>query len=497
MYLVCKLLYVAVFALLSAAPPYLPLYYHDVLGFSSDQIGFVLAIAPFIQSISCPLWSVLVDKFPRWHGTVMAITSFIGGASVMGIMVMGHIISVESIPKKFIPELSNSMLVAITSALALAFAFFSLPNMSLVDSAVMKILGPNKILYGEQRLWGSVSAGLTILIVGQLVSITGNLDALFWVFGGSTVVFITLCLFTNISSTDPSYMMISEIGGEPNRNNRLVPIMTGNSEKYLNNNRINNYSSITQDLPDLTKLNSIASHTVREEADETLDTIGLDLGLSISRIASIDHSIASIIEHHEELPPVNVFKSLRVVTFLSTTLFFGFVLSIIVNFLFLFLSRDLLMPASWIGWTGPTSGITELMCFCFSKQLTEKFGVTNMIVAAHVATILRCLAYTILAPDSLLTNISALLLQTLHGIGFGIFWATSVSEVDSFFPPEQRSIAQGLLGALHAGLGQGIGAFCGGYLYEYLGAIWMFRVAAAVAALNMGVFCLGRLERFN
>lgn len=167
-------------------------------------------------------------------------------------------------------------------------------------------------------------------------------------------------------------MVASEIGEEPSRNSRLVPIMTENSEKYLNNNRIHNYSSITQDVPDLTKLNSVASHTVRDEADETLDVVGLDLGLSISRIASIDHSIASIIEHHEELSPVSVFKSVRVVTFLSTTLFFGFVLSIIVNFLFLFLSRDLLMPASWIGWTGPTSGITELLCFCFSKQVNKK-----------------------------------------------------------------------------------------------------------------------------
>jgi hypothetical protein len=167
-------------------------------------------------------------------------------------------------------------------------------------------------------------------------------------------------------------MVVSEIGEEPSRNSRLVPIMTENSEKYLNNNRIHNYSSITQDVPGLTKLNSVASHTVRDEADETLDVVGLDLGLSISRIASIDHSIASIIEHHEELPPVSVFKSVRVVTFLSTTLFFGFVLSIIVNFLFLFLSRDLLMPASWIGWTGPTSGITELLCFYFSKQVNKK-----------------------------------------------------------------------------------------------------------------------------
>jgi hypothetical protein len=38
-----------------------------------------------------------------------------------------------------------------------------------------------------------------------------------------------------------------------------------------------------------------------------------------------------------------------------------------------------------------------------------------MILIAHVATIARCLVYTILTPDSFITNVSALSLQTLHG----------------------------------------------------------------------------------
>lgn len=125
------------------------------------------------------------------------------------------------------------------------------------------------------------------------------------------------------------------------------------------------------------------------------------------------------------------------------------------------------------------------------------FGVTNMILTAHIATIARCLVYTVLKPDSFMTNVSALSLQTLHGVGFGIFWATAVSEIDGFFPPEQRSVAQGILGALHFGLGTGLGALIGGYLYEYFGAIWMFRIAAAVATVNMVIFYIGRLNRFK
>lgn len=154
MYVLCKLLYIAIFGLLSAAPPYLPLYYHDMLNFSSDQIGLVLAIAPFIQSIACPLWSYIVDKKPRLHGTIMACTSFLGGSAVIGIMFIGHYASSSSEEPVseslglFSIKLSNTALVTITSSLALTFAFFTLPNMSLVDSAVMKILGPNKILYG-------------------------------------------------------------------------------------------------------------------------------------------------------------------------------------------------------------------------------------------------------------------------------------------------------------------------------------------------------------
>jgi hypothetical protein len=122
---------------------------------------------------------------------------------------------------------------------------------------------------------------------------------------------------------------------------------------------------------DLFKTNSLASvHTVREEADEALDIVGVDLGLAISRIASVDQSLASILEHSpEEIPSAQTFTSPRILTFLITTLLFGFVLSIIINFLFLFLSGELHMPASWIGWTGPTTGITELLCFCFSKQV--------------------------------------------------------------------------------------------------------------------------------
>lgn len=47
--------------------------------------------------------------------------------------------------------------------------------------------------------------------------------------------------------------------------------------------------------------------------------------------------------------------------------------------------------------------------------MTERWGVTRLIVGAHLVTILRCLAYTLLKADSLPSTLIALALQTTHG----------------------------------------------------------------------------------
>lgn len=116
------------------------------------------------------------------------------------------------------------------------------------------------------------------------------------------------------------------------------------------------------------------ARTLREEANDALET---NLGLAVSRVLSVEHaSVLLPAATGEESDSVQVpdgasFRSPRVLTFLSTTLLFGIVLSIVINYLFLFLNNHLHMPASWIGWTGPVGGSTELLCFYFSKQVRE------------------------------------------------------------------------------------------------------------------------------
>lgn len=147
MYFICKLLFIAVYAAVASAPPYLALFYDRIMHFSSDQIGILLAIAPFVQSIACPFWTHVVDKKPQWHGRLMGILCLAGSASIMAVMYLGIITPDE---KGFLFDMPSFLLL--TAMCIFLYASCSGTLVSLVDSAVMKMLGPNKILYGMLHL---------------------------------------------------------------------------------------------------------------------------------------------------------------------------------------------------------------------------------------------------------------------------------------------------------------------------------------------------------
>ena len=94
-----------------------------------------------------------------------------------------------------------------------------------------------------------------------------------------------------------------------------------------------------------------------------------------------------------------------------------------------------------------------------------------------------------------MTSIFALALQTLNGVAFATVWSTAVSEVDSFFPPEQRAIAQGTLAALHMGAGFGIGCVVGGIIYEAWGAHSLYHAACILTGVSLVIFLIGRVRR--
>ncbi|KAI9487862.1 MAG: major facilitator superfamily domain-containing protein [Benjaminiella poitrasii] len=483
-YIIPKLLYVCLYGVLGSAIPYLSLFYADVLHLPSKQIGIILAIAPFVQSIACPFWTMQVDKRPYFHGVLMAILMFIGGISVIGLMFIPI----------FLPNGTPPAVLTLTVFLAVTFAFFGQPVTVLVDSAVLKILGDYGIYYGDQRLWGSVSNGVCILLVGYFIKLFG-INYAFYVFGISVFGFIVISLCTKIAPDN---------GAQGERE----PLLITQNIRRLSSTTSSHANTLLLDsdhnLLNLQRtVTSLAARDVQDEANALLDQVdGLpSLGLTLSHIPTIDTSLAAfanIADDEEDLGPSlrnTIFKSTKVWTFLLMALLFGVFYSMIAQFLFLFLSQDLKLDASVIGWTGPLGGITEVLTFYVSRILLKKYNIQNLVTCAHLTIIIRNLVYKTLIPNQPSTLIIALLLQLLNGFSYAMIWSTCVSEVDQMFPANQRAIAQGILAALFSGLGFGLGCILGGFAYDHYGAQTLFNVSISVALISLVVFWIGRLTR--
>ncbi|KAF7725929.1 hypothetical protein EC973_009166 [Apophysomyces ossiformis] len=412
-----KLLYISLYMVFGSAIPYLNLFYDQALHLSNQQIGVLLAIAPFVQSAACPLWTILADKRPTWHGPLMAVLAFFGGLAIMTLMLLPSWISQRS------TELEDAGVATflITIVLAFVFAFFGQPVSALVDSAVLKLLGEHKILYGNQRLYGSISNGLSILAVGLLIDISG-INMAFYVFAVGVMIFVSISLFTHLGPSDVSeYAPLPEEDerepllhksahyaiprDQPNMISTAtgtsaplstsfrsalshVPTNASNGEESLIPRRdslatnhlfpfyTNSVHEYDSSLPMLRQTTSIAALDVQMEANDRLAHLDHmpSLGLVLSNIPSVDTSLAvfGAIGQPETQPPErSTLGSRRVWTFLLTTMLFGVAYSMVAQFLFLYLHNDLGMSSNLIGWTGPLGGIAEVSTFYISRQVKK------------------------------------------------------------------------------------------------------------------------------
>lgn len=154
-FIIPKLLYICLYSLYGSAIAYLSIFYSEVLHLTSNQIGIILAIAPFVQVVACPLWTYIADKYPKLHGPLMGILAMIGGSSVLALYFIPPewISTVTSLEEEAgeLDDRNNNRVMMITTLCAFVFAFFGSPNCALVDSAVLKILGDQKLLYGKSR----------------------------------------------------------------------------------------------------------------------------------------------------------------------------------------------------------------------------------------------------------------------------------------------------------------------------------------------------------
>jgi PPP family 3-phenylpropionic acid transporter len=154
------------FAAVAAHGPYRVLYYQS-LSFTGTQIGLLVGITPLITIVSLPLITGLADRTKK-HKAVMSFSLLV--------VIAGLIL---------LPYLDTFVLVFVV---AVVFAVFFSPVLSLSNSATMFMLGDQKDLYGRIRLGGTIGFSIVATIAGALVENQG-LKIAFW--SAAFIFFIT------------------------------------------------------------------------------------------------------------------------------------------------------------------------------------------------------------------------------------------------------------------------------------------------------------------
>ncbi len=131
------------------------------------------------------------------------------------------------------------------------------------------------------------------------------------------------------------------------------------------------------------------------------------------------------------------------------------------------------------GWLWAVSVFVEIGVFAYSKQLIARFGATQLIIAAGVASIVRWGGMSL---DPSLAVVT--LLQVLHGLTYGASHLGAIHFIARAVPTVGAGTAQALYSAIGSGFITGLATLASGYLYPTLGGK-TFLAMGALAAVGL------------
>lgn len=129
-----KLLTIA-HAVTTSIHPFLPLYFVHILKFDLLTITILLSCTLILRVPASAFWIDLVDHKPPLHGVFTGLLTAVGTAGILLIL--------------SVPPTWTSMTLPVVIVSTILDGVFYQPLIVLIDSAIIKILGDYKILYGK------------------------------------------------------------------------------------------------------------------------------------------------------------------------------------------------------------------------------------------------------------------------------------------------------------------------------------------------------------
>lgn len=130
-----------------------------------------------------------------------------------------------------------------------------------------------------------------------------------------------------------------------------------------------------------------------------------------------------------------------------------------------------------IGIFATVGGLSEIPTFFYSGALLRRWGARTLVLLSLGGSLAILLGFGWITTPALLVP-----MQLFHGPQFAALYVAGVYYAGKAAPPGMEATTRALYGAVGA-LAMTLGGFIGGYLYDAVGALALFRLAALVVAV--------------
>ena len=139
----------------------------------------------------------------------------------------------------------------------------------------------------------------------------------------------------------------------------------------------------------------------------------------------------------------------------------------------------------YIGLAFAIAAISEVPVMLYSGRIMRRIGSSGLLKVSFFTFALRWILLSFID-----VPVWALLVQVLHGISYAAFIVGGVTYINERTPEGLSTTAQAIFNVVIFGLGAIVGALLGGYLFDTVGMMTLFRILTLVALLGLLVFWL-------